>query len=254
MSTVTMAEPESQTNHFVNGTVFPFDYDTSAAAVASHLFFILVQSDLPLLAIPLLKDNTYSISIREGSSRGPPTTVGQTSPSRPRFDPRQLLDPKGFNTIHRKKESDSFVDVSKSPPHTPTFEFIDGSQKRNQSDSEEYGMGNMIERVHNITERQERPHKRQKTGKDDDGEEERTKATFSGGGKGGEIGEFMKQKREEGEKESGPSKGVIDLTEGENYSSVWHAVDLIRNSTTQKMMRTMYYSWSKTTRRFATDE
>ena len=81
----------------------------------------------------------------------------------------------------------------------------------------------MIERFHNVTERQERPHKKVKTEKDDDGKEV-IKASFSGGGKGGEIGQYMKEKREEGRKDSGPFNTVVDLTEGEKFPDLWHAI------------------------------
>lgn len=84
-------------------------------------------------------------------------------------------------------------------------------------------MGKMIERFHNVTERQERPRKKMKTEKDDDGEDG-IKASFNGGGKGGEIGEYMKQKREEGRKDSGPVNTVVDLTEGETFSGWQHAI------------------------------
>lgn len=104
-------------------------------------------------------------------------------------------------------EADPFLDTTNSGS-------TNASQKRNQDEDEGNGMGNMIERMHNLTERQERPRKKRKTDKDDNGDEQ-IKAGFSGGGKGGEIGEYMKQKREEGQKESGPPQAVIDLTEGE---------------------------------------
>lgn len=133
---------------------------------------------------------------------------------RPHLDPRQLLDPKGYNAIHRKKDMDSPIAEAKAFLDTTNSGFTDASQKRVQGGGEENGMGNMIERVHNITDRPERPRKRRKTDKDDNGDEQ-IKAGFSGGGKGGEIGEYMKQKREEGQKESGTSQAIIDLTKGE---------------------------------------
>ena len=74
-------------------------------------------------------------------------------------------------------------------------------------------MGNLIERIHNVTHREDRPRKRQKSeqirGEDDD----QKKTSFAGGGKGGEIGEYMKQKRKEGQSSVGPNP-VVDLTGG----------------------------------------
>lgn len=81
----------------------------------------------------------------------------------------------------------------------------------------------MIQRLHNVSERQERPHKKTKSEKGEHGEEDK-KASFSGGGKGGEIGEYMKLKREEGKKDSGPLNTVVDLTEGEIFPYLRHAI------------------------------
>lgn len=76
-------------------------------------------------------------------------------------------------------------------------------------------MGNLIERIHGITQRDGRPQKRQKTTKmDEEDDDEERKATFAGGGKGGEIGEYMREKRKEAQAESGPKSTVVDLTAG----------------------------------------
>ncbi len=74
------------------------------------------------------------------------------------------------------------------------------------------GMGTLIERLHNVSQRGEPPQKRLKP--QQIGSENRT-TTFLGGGKGGEIGEYMKQKRDEGHITSAPAP-VVDLTES-NY-------------------------------------
>lgn len=225
MSAAIMADPESLKNHLVNGsssTYFPSECQSFGQRFSEPPSLSL-QSDL-LPSAPLLsKDDTYTVIYHEGNDKSPPKTLDSTHALRPHFDPRQLLDPKGYNSLHRKKETGSFVDVAKSSLHTPTLDFADDSQKRNRNEGEEYGMGNMIERVHHITERQEGPRKKQKTDKDDDGDDT-LKARFSGGGKGGEIGEYMKQKREEGQKDSEPFKPVIDLTEGETCPDFGHAM------------------------------
>ena len=77
---------------------------------------------------------------------------------------------------------------------------------------EEKGQGTLIERLHNVSQRGEPPQKRLKPHQI--GTENRTTA-FVGGGKGGEIEEYMKQKRDEGQITSGPAP-VVDLTES-NY-------------------------------------
>jgi len=75
-------------------------------------------------------------------------------------------------------------------------------------------MGNLIERIHGITQRDGCPQKRQKTTKTDEDDDGQRKATFAGGGKGGEIGEYMREKRKEAQAESGPNGTVVDLTAG----------------------------------------
>lgn len=225
MSVVTMADSGSPKKHLLNGSSsnhFPSNCRSLGRRLSEPSLLLSLQFDLLSLPPFLSKDDTYAVIDHEGSGRSLATTLGPTYVSRPRFDPRQLLDPKGYNTVHQKKEQDSLVEVRKASPHALTLEFTDKSQKRERNESEEYGMGNMIERVHNITDRQERPYKKQKTGQSDDGEKN-TKAGFSGGGKGGEISEYMRQKREEGKKDSGPLNTVIDLTEGEIYPEMWHA-------------------------------
>lgn len=77
------------------------------------------------------------------------------------------------------------------------------------------GMGTLIERLHNVSQRGEPPQKRPKPHQI---RTENRATTFVGGGKGGELGEYIKQKRNEGPITSGPAP-VVDLTES-NYSLV----------------------------------
>ena len=215
MSAATMAGPESPRKLALNGSsssYFPSDCQSHERRL-SEPPSSSVQSGFLLQAPILSKDDTHNAVHYEGTGRSQSTALKPQYTSRPRFDPRQLLDPKGYNATHVKKESDSFVEESKPPFHNPNSDLTNGPQKREQDENNQYGMGNMIERIHNITERQERPRKKLKTEKDDD--EQHTKAGFSGGGKGGDISEYMKQKREEGRKDSGPSSAIVDLTEGE---------------------------------------
>jgi SNF2 family DNA or RNA helicase len=62
------------------------------------------------------------------------------------------------------------------------------------------GMGHMLERMHNVADRNMIPQKRRKIY--DEREEVNQKAEFTGGGKGGVLGEYMRQKREEGQKDA----------------------------------------------------
>jgi hypothetical protein len=74
------------------------------------------------------------------------------------------------------------------------------------------GVGNMLERMHNVTERDMMPQKRQKI--HDDRQGNVRKAEFNGGGKGGVIGEYMREKREEGRKENVAKGTVVDISAG----------------------------------------
>lgn len=76
------------------------------------------------------------------------------------------------------------------------------------------GMGNMLERMHNVTERDMFPSKRRKV--DTPEADNERKANFSGGGSGGVLGGYIKEKQEEGRKQAAASgTGVaVDLTGG----------------------------------------
>lgn len=73
-------------------------------------------------------------------------------------------------------------------------------------------MGHMLERMHNVADRNMMPQKRQKI--HDDRPEGARKAEFNGGGKGGVIGEYMKEKREEGRNENVAKGNLVDISTG----------------------------------------
>jgi len=62
------------------------------------------------------------------------------------------------------------------------------------------GAGHMLERMHNVTERGMLPQKRKRP--EDSIDDSRRKAEFSGGSKGGVLGNYMREQREEGQKEA----------------------------------------------------
>lgn len=80
----------------------------------------------------------------------------------------------------------------------------------------------MYEKLHNVSDRQDRPLKRRKVAEDDCVAEGRmnNKSTFTGGGNRSEIGEYVKSKREEGARENiakgNSSANVVDLTGGKH--------------------------------------
>ncbi len=160
------------------------------------------------------KNDAYLVVHCKGNGEIPLKPLGPAHTSRPHLDPRQLLDPKGYNADHRKDEMGCPVDEDSTSVGSSNQNVTNALPKRRRDASEASGMANMIERIHNVTERQDQPRKKRKTDNGDDNEE-KAKACFRGGGRGGEIGDYMKQKREEGQKESGPSDMVVDLTQGD---------------------------------------
>ncbi|KAL8696383.1 MAG: hypothetical protein Q9224_002823 [Gallowayella concinna] len=138
----------------------------------------------------------------------------------PAISARQLLDPKGFKQNPEATPKDTIKpfginsadSTNDAQPHHPPA-----------SDSEEshesQGLGGMIERMHGVVHREERPHKKQKVDQDD---ADNDKATFTGGSKDGEIGQYLKQKRKEGqdETEAVNAASIVDLTGGDDEDVV----------------------------------
>ncbi|KZF23424.1 hypothetical protein L228DRAFT_209965 [Xylona heveae TC161] len=143
---------------------------------------------------------TSSVIVPHASRSSSANSAGQAQ----RFDPRVLLNPKAFSKAAQSKKE--------SAPSASDSQVLAG--KRKSSEPEARGMGSMIEMVHNVSTRDSIPSKRQKT-EQSNGDEPIEKTNFAGGGKGGEIGEYMRKKREEGRKEQTASSGtVVDLTGG----------------------------------------
>ena len=112
MSAATMADHGSPKKHPLYGSssiYFPSDCQSLGRRLSEPSLFSLQSDRLPFAPI-LSKDDTYLVD-HEGSDRSPPQTLSSTYVSRPRFDPRRLLDPKGYNAIQAKKEEDSTVTV-----------------------------------------------------------------------------------------------------------------------------------------------
>jgi len=178
----------------------PYARHNSEPRVTSARFDLI----MPGTSSSIAKDDTHTFF--EGHGRGSkslkPQAANQLQQS---FNPLQLLDPKGAASSQPRPSAGS---LSRSSPSR------NGVYKRASEEPEAQGMGNLIERIHGITQRDGRPQKRQKTTKTDEDDEDQRKATFAGGGKGGEIGEFMREKRKEAQAESGPNGTVVDLTAG----------------------------------------
>ena len=155
------------------------------------------------------KDDAHAYVEGRGKTLASSNAIAPTQHSN--FNAKQLLDPKGFKqkpTVEREDDG-SLPDHVKYGPSN-------GVRHPDVEEAEGQGMGGMIERFHGISPRGERPQKRQKM----DHDQENT-ATFTGGTQKGEIGEYLEQKRKEGQSEtpSGPNT-VVDLTGGEPSCNV----------------------------------
>lgn len=202
-------DPRGQKNPSVNGNpsfTTCRNLDSQRARHNSEPRATFAQSDFiaPGAFSSISKDDAY---IFEGRGRGSKSSKSQAASQPPQsFNPLQLLDPKGAASSQSRPKSGS---LARSSPSS------NGDYKRASQEPEDQGMGNLIERIHGITQRDGRPQKRQKTTKtDEDEDDEERKAIFAGGGKGGEIGEYMREKRKEAQAASGPNGTVVDLTAG----------------------------------------
>lgn len=212
ISAATLTDPKVLKRHFANGTSqnLASDPDPSLA--------IPRQSSEPPISIAEAfsfdsgsvpsKDDAYHMFDGKGLATNTTNTMGLSQASSSHLDPRQLLDPKGYKPAQLKKALDN----------TTVPDLSNGLQKRSLESGELQGMGSLIERVHNVSQREDRPRKRQKSEKSGGEDEDPKKIAFAGGGKGGEIGDYMKQKRKEGQSSLGPSS-VVDLTRG-RYSLI----------------------------------
>lgn len=111
-------------------------------------------------------------------------------------------------------------------------------------------MGQMLERMHNVASRDMLPQKRRKI-YDERAQSEARKAEFHGGGRGGVIGEYMREKKEEGQKENLPVRSAVDISAGMIFflcSWFWIKTDDLQLRTT-----TFRYYLTRKIKRFAMD-
>lgn len=228
MSAAMLTDPKALKKHLANGTSPSSHFDSSSSLPPHHSSEPLISNfslDAPIVfdfATRPSKDDAYHVFEDKGKKSAMTQATGQTPSSQ--VDPRRLLDPINFSKTNgridvRSPSTASTYSGNPSPtrpsPHqqnggSPEFNG-NGLNKRDHEDYKGQGMGSLIERVHNVTQREERPQKKKKTEAFEDEKDKKT--AFGGGGKGGEIGEYMKQKKE-GLEESGPTAAVVDLTGG----------------------------------------
>ena len=228
-STAALLDPKAMKQSITNGEpIHEFPSATSPASPQSSTHPFLASPILdPISSLEQLEnmDCTYS-SIEKG--RKAETAAGRFATPMPAstWSPSLLLNPKGYDSTKRKKENTPDISLSEretastpSNPATAPPQFVFASPGPDSSDqtvhqNNSVGLGTLIERVHNVSKREDRPSKKQKTAHVVEEAENGPKAVFTGGSKNGEIGEYMRQKRQEGVQEAGPSSRVVDLTAG----------------------------------------
>lgn len=149
-----------------------------------------------------------------------------------RWNPASLLNPRGFHSEQQMVANgftnnappqqlafqfDSPASSAQQPSHTHSHSHSNSQFDPNKSNglsgyADGGGMGHMLERMHNVADRGMLPQKRRKvTDKDPtDGR----KVKFHGGGRGGVIGEYIREKREEGQQENVANRAAVDLSSG----------------------------------------
>ena len=152
------------------------------------------------------KDDAYDISPPKGKSQKGSISQAQNPVPKTLFDAKQLLDPKSFKTGQKVKDAK----INHQTGDLSTHSEVNGVQKREIEELEGLGAGSMIERMHNVSKREDRPHKKQKTTDEEDKDKD-SKSHFSGAGKGGILGEYVKEERQKG-LESNDNNGAVDLT------------------------------------------
>ncbi|KAL1585425.1 hypothetical protein WHR41_05654 [Cladosporium halotolerans] len=126
--------------------------------------------------------------------------------------PAALLNPKAAASSSNAKAGES--DGGDMNGSTVDPSALSRSGNGNQSES---GMGidQMLQSLHNTTEREYAPERKHKLKIDEDGddpEQKKAKTTFGGAGSGGTIGEYLTEERKKLASENGPASAAIDLT------------------------------------------
>jgi len=153
-------------------------------------------------------------------------TGGLLPPSKPAFSPQALLNPKAeakrARDPHRGDEpANSYNSMTANNGASPLASVNGGAKPAEDTEQQDQGMASRIEKLHNVTKREDRPQKRQKKehdrGTDDEGDEDlvdvKGKSQFSGSKSSGDLGQYIKKKREEGA--NGQPHDTVDLTNGE---------------------------------------
>lgn len=235
-SAATLTDPKALKKHLANGTPISFHFETPSLPARCGSETLQSEPSFGMHLLPDImsqrsKDDAYHIleykGIKTMSAQNAIPVVQAASKT---FDPRRLLDPKSFSNDQKLRDTKSASTESVSRPPMPSNRQLNSKSsepngehpelkvgllhKRDHEDYEGQSMGSLIETLHNVSQREERPQKRSKVEKEQFDVEEDKKIKFVGGGKGGEIGDYLKEKKKQGIAESTPANAVVDLTGG----------------------------------------
>lgn len=129
--------------------------------------------------------------------------------------PEHLISPAHFLLNPRIGRAPNATSRPRPASNSQSTHFITHPEAHASEDIDTLGTGSLIEKIHGLRDREERPQKRRKHEHvNEDGTELHKASGFTGGGKGGVITEYMQQKKEEGKKEAASAGSVVDLTTG----------------------------------------
>jgi len=154
-------------------------------------------------------DETQLTSINEGTKAQTPSTPDTSPGAKRSYDPAALLNPRA---ALKKAKQDP---VPKDIQNNDVTNLFNGKA----DESNDIGQGAMLERQHGVTKREAMPQKRPQRSEDTDDQDNKKRQKFEGGSKGGVIGQYVKEKRQEGQDEAGPAN-VVDLTEDDDVTIV----------------------------------
>jgi hypothetical protein len=220
-----LLNPKAYHKHVANGTSeLPFLSTFTPLPMTRSLSESSSLSSTIYTPIPTSYSDTETNAEPQGRVKSKPSTSNENF--KPSPDPRQLLNPKGFQKAQAKKmetplkEPPIVNDLIESSPSPQAGSGTSTNSKRSFEEfSEQPKLGNLMDKLHNVEERQHLPHKKTKRNIDvEDDEGKKPSGTSRGSGT---LGEYLKEERNK-ENAKGRSTPVVDLTTGKNigYSSV----------------------------------
>ena len=203
-SAAQLLDPRAMKQQLANGSsAFPFMQSSPSRPPCEPASCSTRPDPVPNLSFdPIRNDMLTSMEDRQ---KAPPAPQLGT--------PQQLLNPKSRNSskasgdnIHKNERPNGSLN---GQPRLPTAAHHSHSVERQLESDPDQGVGNFIERLHNVSEREQPPAKKQKLDKENETDIKK-KSHTSHFNKGGELGEHIKEKQKEGLQE-GPGD-IVDLT------------------------------------------